>query len=256
MNPDSEFSDENSRLIANAVREELARRRISRQTLAEKAKISLSTLEKALSGRRPFTIATTIRLEEALGTRLRKPDPAEIVPVKMASDQAPEHLGAYARSATAWLAGQYLTLRPSFGDADTIFAYRTEILWSEAASCLIFREEDRLDAAFNQQGWVSVPHQSGHIYLVTSKSGQYRLAMIGRPTMTGEMYGILTTLRAGRGTQLTPISTAIALVPIAENAGAGLAFGRIAPPHASYGGYRTHLARVTGDEFAVFRAGS
>ena len=38
--------------IAVRLREELARRRISRQALADMAKISLSTLEKALSGNR------------------------------------------------------------------------------------------------------------------------------------------------------------------------------------------------------------
>src|ERR1700741_1761716 len=53
--------------IAAGRREELARRRISRQALADMARISLSTLEKALSGSRGFTLATVIRLEEALG---------------------------------------------------------------------------------------------------------------------------------------------------------------------------------------------
>jgi transcriptional regulator with XRE-family HTH domain len=252
---DSEFSSEHSRLIANAVREELARRRISRQTLAEIAKISLSTLEKALSGRRPFTLATTIRLEEALGTRLRRPDPGELTASHAPVSQAPEHLGSYARSAVSWLTGHYLTLRPSFGDPDAIFAYRTEIVWSDAASCLIFREAERLDAAFNQQGWVSLSNQSGHIYLVTSKSGQYRLAVIGRPTMSGVMYGILTTLRAGRGTQLTPVSAALALIRMETGGETGLEFGRIAPSHANYGEYRAHLDRVTGEEFALFKPG-
>jgi hypothetical protein len=134
-----------------------------------------------LSGRRPFTLATTIRLEETLGTRLRRPDPSDVEPSQSQSGQAPEHLGSYARAAVSWLIGHYLTLRPSFGDSDAIFAYRTEILWSDAASCLIFREADRLDTAFNQQGWVSLSNQSGHIYLVTSRQGQYRLAVIGRP---------------------------------------------------------------------------
>ena len=69
---DNQLSDEQSRSVAAVVREELARRRISRQYLAELAKISISTLEKALSGRRPFTLATTIRLEQALGVSLRK----------------------------------------------------------------------------------------------------------------------------------------------------------------------------------------
>ena len=62
---EKQLSDEQSRAVAAMVREELARRRISRQRLADQAKISISTLEKALAGRRPFTLATTIRLEEA-----------------------------------------------------------------------------------------------------------------------------------------------------------------------------------------------
>ena len=62
---DRQLSDEQSREIAETIREELARRRISRQTLAEQAKLSLSTLEKVLGGRRPFTLATTVRDEPA-----------------------------------------------------------------------------------------------------------------------------------------------------------------------------------------------
>src|SRR5713101_9323889 len=68
---DKQLSDQQSRSVAALVREQLARRRISRQHLADQAKISISTLEKALSGRRPFTLATTVRLEEALGVPLR-----------------------------------------------------------------------------------------------------------------------------------------------------------------------------------------
>ena len=70
--PDKQLSAEQSRQIAETIREEIARRRISRQSLAELAKLSLSTLEKVLGGRRPFTLATTVRLEQALGVSLRK----------------------------------------------------------------------------------------------------------------------------------------------------------------------------------------
>ena len=70
--PDKQLSAEQSRQVAATIREEIARRRISRQHLAEQAKLSISTLEKALGGRRPFTLATTVRLEQALGVSLRK----------------------------------------------------------------------------------------------------------------------------------------------------------------------------------------
>ena len=50
--PDHQLSAEQSRQIAETIREEIARRRMSRQALAELAKLSLSTLEKVLGGRR------------------------------------------------------------------------------------------------------------------------------------------------------------------------------------------------------------
>ena len=129
--PDKQLSAEQSRQIADTIREEIARRRISRQSLAELAKLSLSTLEKVLGGRRPFTLATTVRLEQALGVSLRKtPDaPAPAAPVN--GDVAPDGLGAYSRRAVAWIEGTYVTVRPSFGDKDAIFAYRTEIVWDD-----------------------------------------------------------------------------------------------------------------------------
>ena len=92
-----------------------------------------------------------------------------------------------------------MTVRPSFGENGAIYAYRTEILWDEATSRLVFREAERLDAEFSQYGEVAVPNQSGHIYLVTNRHGQYRLITLARPAISGEMYGIITTLLAGRG---------------------------------------------------------
>src|SRR5256885_1558249 len=124
--PDKQLSAEQSRQIAGTIREEIARRRISRQSLAELAKLSLSTLEKVLGGRRPFTLATTVRLEQALGVPLRK---APAAPVN--GDIAPDDLGAYSRRAVAWIEGTYVTVRPSFGDREAIFAYRTEISWDD-----------------------------------------------------------------------------------------------------------------------------
>src|SRR6202165_6358605 len=107
--PDTSLSDEQSRLIATLIREELARRRITRQLLADQAKISIATLKKALSDKRPFTLATTIRLEQALGVALR----TNHAPVPVAHGVAPDELGFYSRRAVQWVQGVYLTLRPS-----------------------------------------------------------------------------------------------------------------------------------------------
>lgn len=243
---DRQLSDEQSRQVAATVREELARRRISRQHLAEQAKLSMSTLEKALGGRRPFTLATTVRLEQALGVSLRKG--ADAIPAN--GDVAPDSLGAYSRRAVGWIEGTYLTLRPSFGEKDSIYAYRTEIAWDAGAACLVFREAERIDAAFSQFGEVAVPNQSGHIYLVTNRSGQHRLITVSRPTITGEMYGIIATLLAGRGSLLTPIAAPIAFLPIKSIAAPS--FGRIAPSDPNHATYRKELRRTTEEPFALF----
>jgi transcriptional regulator with XRE-family HTH domain len=249
--PDTQLSAEQSRQVAATIREELARRRISRQHLAEQAKLSISTLEKALGGGRPFTLATIVRLEEALGVSLRKDAPAEAAPGN--GDIAPDHLGGYSRRSVVWMEGTYLTLRPSFGDRDAIYAYRTEILWDAATSCLLFREAERLDANYSQYGEVSVPNQSGHIYLTTNRHGQLRLITISRPTIIGEMYGIITTLLAGRGSLLTPIAAPIALLPI--KGFANPTFGRIAADDSNCEVYRAHLKRITDEPFALFLPG-
>jgi transcriptional regulator with XRE-family HTH domain len=219
--PDKQLSAEQSRQVAELVREELARRRISRQTLAEQAKLSLSTLEKVLGGRRPFTLATTVRLEQALGVPLRKGKAHEAAaPAVVNGEVSPDGLGAYSRRAVTWLEGTYITVRPSFGDKEAIYAYRTDIAWDAPSSSLVFREGERLDAAYTQYGEVAVPNQSGHIYLVTNRHGQHRLITVSRPTILGEMYGIITTLLAGRGSLLTPITAPIAFLPIRNAAAA------------------------------------
>ena len=251
--PDTQLSAEQSRQVAETIREELARRRISRQSLAEQAKLSLSTLEKVLGGRRPFTLATTVRLEQALGVSLRKTTDAPVLTIPVNGDIAPDGLGAYSRRAMTWIEGAYVTIRPSFGDKDAIFAYRTEISWDDTASSLVFHERERQDAAYTQFGEVSVPNQSGHIYLVTNRHGQYRLITVAKLAISGEMYGIITTLLAGRGSLLTPIAAPIAYVPIKMVPNPS--FGRISSDNANYALYRERLRRTIDEPFAMFLPG-
>jgi len=250
--PDKQLSAEQSRQVAELVREELARRRISRQALAEQARLSLSTLEKVLGGRRPFTLATTVRLEQALGVSLRKGSEAPPAAAN-GSEVSPDGLGAYSRRAVTWLEGTYITVRPSFGDKEAIYAYRTDIAWDGPSSSLVFREGERLDAAYTQYGEVAVPNQSGHIYLVTNRHGQHRLITVSRPTILGEMYGIITTLLAGRGSLLTPIAAPIAFLPVKQIAKPTL--GRLTKEDPNYATYREHLRKTMEEPFALFLQG-
>ena len=246
---ENEISAEENSAIATAVREEIARRRLSRQKLADEARISISTLEKALSGRRPFTLATLVRLEEVLGLRLRNRNgnANEETPAN-STGVAPDELGNYARQSVCWLEGSYLTVIPSFGERGSIYAYRTDIAWDDKRCVLGFRESERLDAAYSHFGAVSIPNQTGHIYLVTNRHGQHRLAILARPTSSGDMHGVLTTLQSGRGAHLMPTAVPIALAPLTNVQ--DTAFGRIAIDHDAYGKYRALLHRTIAEGFA------
>ena len=244
---DDDLSDQESRAISQHIREQLARLRLTRQHLADKAKISLSTIEKALSGQRPFTLATVVRLEEALQIPLRRPRLAE--PNGEAA-LAPPTLGSYSRPAVSWLEGDYLTLRPSFSKPEAIYTYLTEIKWDKALSHLIFRESERQDAQFKQDGAVSVPHQSGYIYLVTNKLGQYRMTVLTRPMISGEMYGLLTTLQSGRAGHLTPVSAPVVFAP-AKDFGDAIEFGLIEKSFKSFTRYQALLRRALEEPYVL-----
>lgn len=231
---------------ARRVREEIARRRMSRQALADMARISLSTLEKALAGKRAFTLATLLRIEEALGVSLRAGSAA---PMGMTGgDVAPETMGSYARSAVTWLEGCYLTVRPSFGTAGGLFAYLTTIRWVVEKGCLGFAESGRSDSRFEQAGQVSMPNLSGHIYLVTNEQGQYRLAILSRPTIDGGLFGILTTLEVGHGSQLVPAAAPLALRKLSDGEEAEL--GLVTPDMAHFPAYRAMLDRSIEGDYA------
>lgn len=241
-----ELSVEGSQSVALVVREELARRRQSRQWLADEARVSLSTLEKALAGRRPFTLATVVRLEDALGTSLR-----ERRSNGETNQFAPPSMGAYARPAVQWLEATYLTLRPSFSEAGAIFAYLTSISWDEANSHLVFSEAARTDSDYEQKGFVSFPNISGAIYLVTISEGQYRMALLNRPSGRS-LNGILLTLAAGEGAQLIPAAVPIALVPVLPEAGSDV--GVVREGDRCFEEYRSCVDRITQRDYARFPA--
>jgi hypothetical protein len=67
------------------------------------------------------------------------------------------------------------------------------------------------------------------------------------------MYGILTTLQAGRGAQLTPVAAPIVFVPMTALPEAQL--GRIGPDNSDFAIYSAYLKRTVEEPFAIFLPG-
>ena len=218
------------RSTAFLIREALARQRMSRQRLADEARISLSTLEKGLSGDRPFSLPTVVRLEQVLGISLQSVTEKSV---------APADLGGYTRDAAKWLERDFVALRPSLEIADVIYAYCVQIRWDNVLSCLVFAETQRLDAVHAQQGVVSLPLASGQVYLHTNSQGQMRTAILNRPQRRGEMFGLMLTLTAGP----TPRPTAFPFVldPLLTDA----QFGQIRHGDERFDAYREQLNTAT-----------
>lgn len=229
--------------VPNIIREELARRRMSRASLAADAKISLSSLEKGLSGQREFTEQTLVRLEEALGISLRRKH-------SMASIVAPDSLGSYSRPAVNWIEGNYLTVRPSTTRPGAVYSYSLEIMWNETDGHLSFIEKARLDTAYTQSGQIAIPHQTGHIYFVTNRHGQHRLMLMQRHGKTGEMFGLLLTLQQGKGPHLMPVSMPVALIPF-RNLPEAPSFGTISENHSAHTALKNYLDRCINGGFAM-----
>jgi hypothetical protein len=64
------------------------------------------------------------------------------------------------------------------------------------------------------------------------------------------MFGIMTTLQAGRGAQLIPVAAPIAYVPLEGLS--DVEFGRIAAGHPRHESYRSYLKRTIEEPFALF----
>jgi hypothetical protein len=226
---------------AARIRVELARKRMSRGRLADAAKISLSALEKGLSGTRKFSEPALTRIGDVLGLTL-----FEATRASTASDE----LGGYARATVQWLEGNYLTIRPSSKRKDDLVTYITDVTWDEAQVQLVFKELARIDAAYAQHGTVAVPHQTGHIYFTTNRHGQQRLMVVKRDVKaSGAMYGLPLTLQQERGARLKPVAMPVALVPV-RSLREVPALGAISPANKMHDAYRQILARVTVEGFA------
>ncbi len=150
------------------VREALARRRMTREALAEQAQVSGFNTRKGALGpalvyaaddgaRRGGRSASSFSMRAAVAMNTR----ADGVPAAAGRSRA--RSSRQLRARRRFLARRAVPDAAPlvFADERAIFAYRTDIFWSDEASQLEFREAERLDHDYTQFGAVSVPHQSG-----------------------------------------------------------------------------------------------
>ncbi|SPL62835.1 hypothetical protein [Ochrobactrum soli] len=139
--------------------------------------------------------------------------------------------------------GTYLTLRPSFGDADAIFAYCTEIVWDdEGERGCGFRERERTDASFSQHGSVSVAAIGRGISILSpthpgkySDGGSVATQHYGRDVRPAD------DVAGGAGRAADAGFDALVLLPL--SAFEEPSFGRIARDGDHYGAYSALWAR-------------
>ncbi len=173
---DQNLSPEEGAAVANLIREELARRRITRN-ISPIMPAFLFRRWKNLSGQRSLTLSTLIRLEEALGIKLRQ---SAVRESRRLPDVAPDTPGLLCPPAVSWIEGDYLTLRRPFRPPARFMPTAPPSPGARTATFCLPRVRTSGHCIY-PEGEVSIPHQSGYIYLVTNKAGQYRLIIVTRP---------------------------------------------------------------------------
>jgi hypothetical protein len=153
-------------------------------------------------------------------------------------------LGGYTRANVRGLEGSYLCFRPAFSSNDVINAYIVAVRWDDAESCLIFEEQERIDAGHTQRGRLYIPDGKPFMSLVTVERGAIRLIMVSRPDGKASARGLIMTLSNPGGMQFTPVSAPIVLKRVAQTRPQ---LGFIKPNSPDYAFYQQELEAVTSD---------
>jgi transcriptional regulator with XRE-family HTH domain len=232
--------------IRRLITDFLIRENIKREELCHRAGISLATLNKCMAGKMAFSEKTLRKLELAIGASINR-NVYDLEP-----QGAALNFGGYTEQQASRYIGSYLTFRPSYSDNGKIFSYITKIDWNEGSEVLEFHEGNRLDADHAQSGFISIPQETQYVYFITHAVGQYRLAICRRHIFSGELYGIVNTLKSTESGFLVPVSSFIYMVPL-DNC-PNQQVGIIEPTDAAFPYFKERLARIQHKKLAEFVA--
>jgi len=160
---------------------------------------------------------------------------------------APTHMGAYTKAAVDHYIGNYLTVRPSFTEPQTIVAYQTKVVWDPDWPSLLFEESGRPDMPFSHRGRLYIPAASMFIHLVSLTKGSMRMVILSQLDQSQEMRGLITTLNK-QGAMFVPVSAPIVYVQSSDITDNQL--GEICPGHANYETYEKWLNITVSDGYA------
>jgi transcriptional regulator with XRE-family HTH domain len=233
-------------------------KKLTQAELADAADIHEKTIQNLLAGRSVrdqtlFDVCMVLGLDfdkvrAAWAREGRETEPRD-APEPGASDgrAAPVYMGAYTRAGVDHYIGSYLTVRPSFGVAGGVMAYRTDITWDDAWPSLLFQERDRPDKPFHHRGRLYVPASSMYVHLVSLTKGAMRMVMVSQLDPAGEMRGLVTTL-SKQGARLMPVSAPI--VYLKRDDFSEVALGEINPGDADHPTYRALLDETIAQGYA------
>lgn len=229
--------------VAKAIRRHLDANGLTRKHLI-RADLSESTVNKLFQG--VFTDRTLTKVDAILGTSFSSRDDK----AQESDHKAQRDLGAYTFEAASYLQGEYLCVRPSFGNPANLSAYIIQIAWDRAKTCLVFEERSRADSKYVQSGVVYIPWGTPFFNLVTVDVGNVRTILLSLPDDDGVARGIMTTVQNPKGMVYIPTAVPVFLRRLQGDKKPEL--GVISPAAASYVEHSRILAGILADDFARF----
>lgn len=190
--------------IRNQINKFLVTEKIKREEFCHRAGISPATLNKCMTGKMKFSDKTINKIQAIIGVQDN---------TKADELDGYRNYGGYSKIQAKKFVGSYLTFRPSFSEEKAIFSYITDINWSDERGALEFSEKDRRDSEHSQRGFISIPQETNFIYFIVNYIGQYRMSVCRRNAISGEIYGLINTLRIVDNWALVPVTTYIHMIP-------------------------------------------
>ena len=157
-------------LIAQALRSEMAKRRLTQEALAALTGLSLATLGRTLRGK--FRPETIMLIESKLDVPLR-------AAARTGSTVAAAEYGSYHYDAVSHLVGDYLCARRAFSQPGQLALYPIAIRWSPEPAGLAFSETNSIGRTnYSQKGFIYVPPGCAYLHLATVDRGSVRLITV------------------------------------------------------------------------------